>query len=98
MNNRLTLLFLAVSLALSVAQAQTPIVIVPAATAAPAKVAAPAAATPGAESSSLSATIKLLQEMKSANAETLKKQEAVLQQLDEVLKSAEQMKAFSKRG
>jgi hypothetical protein len=36
--------------------------------------------------------------MKATNAETLKKQEAVLQQLDELQKAAEQMKAFGKRG
>ncbi len=40
----------------------------------------------------------MLQQMKETNAETLKKQEAALQQLDEIQKAAEQLKIFSKRG
>ena len=36
--------------------------------------------------------------MKAANAETLKKQETTLQQLDELQKAAEQIKVFTKRG
>jgi hypothetical protein len=55
--------------------------------------------TPGtAISDSTTAAIKLLQELKAANEETLKKQRAALEQLDELQKSAEQVKAFSKRG
>jgi uncharacterized membrane protein (DUF106 family) len=50
------------------------------------------------DSGSLQATLKMLQEMKAANAETLKKQEAALQQLDEIQKAAEQLKIFGKRG
>jgi hypothetical protein len=55
-------------------------------------------ATSPSDSASLASAIKLLHEMKAANAETLKKQEAVLQQLDELQKASEQMKAFGKRG
>jgi len=98
MNSKSLFLVLVLALAASVATAQTPIVVVPAASAAPAKTAVAGAPAPVAEASSLAATIKLLQEMKAANAETLKKQEGVLQQLDELQKAAEQMKAFSKRG
>lgn len=36
--------------------------------------------------------------MKAANEEMLRKQEATLQQLDEIQKAAEQLKIFSKRG
>jgi hypothetical protein len=36
--------------------------------------------------------------MKATNDETLKKQKVLLDQLDELQKAAEQMKAFSKRG
>ena len=50
------------------------------------------------DSGSLQTTVKMLQEMKAANAETLKKQEAALQQLDEMQKAAEQLKIFGKRG
>ena len=52
---------------------------------------------PAAESPSFANEIKALQEVKAANDETLKKQEATLVQLDEMLKAAEQLKIFSKR-
>jgi hypothetical protein len=42
--------------------------------------------------------IKSLQEMKAANDEMLKKQEAMLQQLDDIQKAADQLRIFSKRG
>ena len=42
--------------------------------------------------------VKLLEEMKAKNAETLQKQEATLQQLDEIQQAAEQLKIYSKRG
>jgi hypothetical protein len=55
---------------------------------------------PGAteNSSSLQAAVKALQQAKAANAETLKRQEATLQQLDDLQKAAEQLKVFAKRG
>jgi hypothetical protein len=60
---------------------------------------APAAATPGThDPASLQSAIKLLEQIKAANAETLKKQEAALQQLDELQQAAEQLKVFAKRG
>ena len=49
-------------------------------------------------SSSVQAALKALQQIKSANEETLKRQEATLQQLDELQKAAEQLKIFAKRG
>jgi hypothetical protein len=42
--------------------------------------------------------LKMLQEMKAANEETLRKQAATLQQLDELEKTAEQIKIYAKRG
>jgi biopolymer transport protein ExbD len=87
---------LTVLLAFAVAQtlpAQSPIpVIVPAAT--------PAAITSqqSANSASLQETLKILQEMKAANEETLRKQAATLEQLDVLEKEAEQLKIYSKRG
>jgi hypothetical protein len=42
--------------------------------------------------------LKALQDAKTANAEVLKKQEATLQQLDEVQKAADQLRIFTKRG
>jgi hypothetical protein len=93
--NRALLLFSLVAFASSALRAQSPMVVVPAATPAPAtRVAAP---TPP-PSDSNATLLQLLQQMKSTNEETLKKQRAVLEQLDELQKAAEQMKAFSKRG
>ena len=42
--------------------------------------------------------MRMLQQMKAANEDVLKKQEATLQRLDEIQKAAEQLKVFSKRG
>jgi hypothetical protein len=50
-----------------------------------------------ADAESMPAAIKLLQEMKTANAEVLKKQEATLQALEEVQKAADEIKIFGKR-
>jgi hypothetical protein len=84
----LTVIFLASAVA------QTPVVVPAAAPAvAPAAQAAPAAA-----SASSQAALQLLQAMKAANEETLKKQEATLLQLDELQKAADQIKIFGKRG
>ena len=76
-------------------QPSPPMVIVQAAgtttaAAAPAPAAAPA-------DSALVAAIKSLEQTKAANDALLKKQEATLQQLDELQKAAEQLKVFSKR-
>ena len=89
-----------VTISLLAAKAQSPSpIIVPAATL-PATGPQPAGiSTPAAQdSASLQAVLKSLQEIKAANDETLKKQEAAIQQLDELQAAAEQMKIFSKRG
>jgi len=80
------------------ARAQSPVPIVIQA-ASPAAVTAtlPTAATMQ-NSASVETAIKLLEQMKAKNEETLKKQEAALQQLDELQQGAEQLKIFSKRG
>ena len=76
--------------------AQSPMpVIVPAAT--PAVTSSLAPAVPE-NSGSIQAALKVLQEMKAANEETLRKQAATLQQLDELEKAAEQIRVYSKRG
>ena len=49
------------------------------------------------DSKSLPTAIKTLQEMKVANDELLKKQEAALQRLDELQKAADELKIFGKR-
>jgi biopolymer transport protein ExbD len=91
-----TLAILLVFALTDVLTAQSPIpVIVPAATSA-----AKSSQAPGsfANSTSLQAALKMLQELKAANEETLRKQEATLQQLDELEKAAEQLKIYTKRG
>ena len=74
--------------------AQSPVIV---------QAATPAAITsqqsaPSANSGSLQDALKMLQEMKAANEETLRKQAATLQQLDEMEKQAEQLKIYTKRG
>jgi hypothetical protein len=49
------------------------------------------------DAESLAAAIKPVQEMKAANEEILKKQEAALQRLDELQKAADEIKIFGKR-
>ena len=70
-------------------------VIVQAAAPAVASAQAPAAVD---NSGSLQAALKMLQEMKAANEETLRKQAATLEQLDELEKAADQLRVYSKRG
>jgi hypothetical protein len=49
------------------------------------------------ESEALPAATKALQEMKTANEELLKKQDAALQRLEELQKAADEIKIFGKR-
>lgn len=75
--------------------AQSPVpVIVPAVTPATESAKGPAAPDSAA---SLQAALKMLQEMKAANEETLRKQAATLEKLDELEKAAEQIKIYTKR-
>lgn len=60
--------------------------------------AAPAAAQTAADQANARANVVLLQQLKAANDETIKKQEAVLATLDAMQKAAEEIKIFSKRG
>lgn len=78
--------------------AQSPMpVVVQAATPAVKSAAAPAAAAPE-KSDSLQAVLKMLQAMKAANEDTLRKQAATLEQLEALEKEAEQIKISTKRG
>lgn len=76
------------------AVAQSPVV-VPAATAVPA--AAATRTTTAAPDAANAELLKELQAMKALNEETIRKQTAALQQLDEISKNAEQLRVFSKR-
>jgi hypothetical protein len=81
-------------------QPTPPLMVVQAATNAKPPIVPTKSATPTSadNSSSLQAAVKALQQAKAANAETLKHQEAMLQQLDDLQKAAEQLKIFAKRG
>jgi hypothetical protein len=90
-------------LADSRAQQPTPAMMVIQAANAPGTASAPtanraAATTADANAASLEAAIKSLQETKAANVEMLKKQEEMLQKLDDLQKAAEQLKIFAHRG
>ena len=97
-SNMRTIISIAVVLgALATAlQAQTPAPVV-VQSAAPAAAPVVQAAPPQAGAPS-QATLQLLQALKAANEETLKKQEATLLQLEELQKAADQLKIYSKRG
>jgi hypothetical protein len=90
------LTFAALTIGGAKAQQPTPpmIVVQPAAPVAAAK---PAPAAAGLSDTALTSAIKELEQVKATNDETLKKQEAMMQQLDELQKAAEQLKIFSKR-
>ena len=89
--------FFALTLALTLAQAQTPApVVVQAVPAANAPVVAQRGAAESNET--VDAALKALQALKAGNDEILKKQEATLLQLEELGKAAEQIKINSKRG
>lgn len=61
--------------------------------------AVPSRVSPAADNTgSVQGALKMLQEMKAANEETLRKQAAILQQLDELEKTADQIRIYSKRG
>jgi hypothetical protein len=88
-----TLCLLAIVALAGAVSAQSPMpVIVPAMTPA-ATSKAPATRDDG----SIQAAVKLLQEIKAANEETLRKQTATLEQLDELEKAADQIKIYTKR-
>ena len=71
--------------------------ILPAQSPMPAVTSSQAPAAPD-DSGSIQAALKMLQEMKAANEETLRKQAATLQQLDELEKAADQLRIFARRG
>lgn len=104
MNRRIFCMSILAAVSIFAAKAQSPVpIIVPA-------ISPAASAADGSEpqkgnvpnavqtTESFQAAIKMLQQTKAANDEMLKKQEATLQQLDELEKAADQLKIFSKRG
>lgn len=94
MRASLSALLLAGSLSASAVSAQSPMpVLVPAAS-----LPTVAQAKPATVDDANSATLlKALQELKATNDETLQKQKAILLQLDEIEKNAEQLRIFARR-
>lgn len=89
-------LIFAVAALVSAASAQSPPpIVVPAMTPA---TTAKTSVTPAVANVSTETTLKALQEMKAANNEILKQQEATLQKLDEVEKAAQEIRIYTKRG
>jgi hypothetical protein len=77
------------------ARAQAPIIVQPANQTAPVQSAKTQTVS---DDSDMSAAIKSLEEMKAANEEMLKKQQAVLEALDQLQKEADQLRIYAKRG
>jgi hypothetical protein len=85
------------TLSVTGARAQSPAPIIDQAQTAPIPV-TPAPVSSPVNNDATQSAIKLLEEIKAANDNTLKKQEATLETLDELQKAAEQIKIFTKRG
>ena len=86
-------LLAAIALGVSLpAQSPAPAVVQAASPAVAVKTAAPAEPDPA-----MSSALKMLQEMKAANEETLRKQAATLQQLDVIEKEANEIRIYTKR-
>ncbi len=102
MNRNALLLFAVILSAASSLRAQStePPIVIQAANAPAASGAAVAAQpqTAALAADEANATLKILQEIKKGNDETIAKQEATLKTLDELEKAAEQLRIFAKRG
>ena len=78
----------------AMAQSPAPIVVPAATDSTP----APENAQKDADDAAITAAIALLQELKTQNDQTIKKQQAALEALDQLQKDADQIRIFSKRG
>lgn len=95
MRAKLMLTFAALIISAVMLRGQAP---TPAALQTPAPAAAVAAAPAGAaQVQGLTALLQALQQMKAANDELLKRQEATLQQLEEIAKAADQIRILTQR-
>ena len=79
------------------AQSPAPVIVQAVTSPAVKSAAAPVAAVPE-KSDSLQSALQMLQAIKAANEETLRKQAAMLEQLDALEKEADQIRVFSSRG
>ena len=92
--------FLALSVAVlltglsAIAQSPAPVVVPAATDSTP----SPETVAKDKDDTAVTAAIELLQELKKQNNETLKKQQAALEALDQLQKEADQIRIFSRRG
>ena len=98
MNRKIAAILLLVAALLAPVRAQTPTtVVVPAATGAPASNQPQVRAAVAVDPSDPAKILLQLQQMKAANEETIRKQEAVLQRLDELQQATDQLRIFISR-
>jgi hypothetical protein len=95
-NSLIAIIVLAVACGTSKAQSPAPIVVQAATAATPAP--APAQTQGAPEPASVQSALKVLEELKIKNDDVLRKQEATLQQLDDIVHAVEQLRIYSKRG
>lgn len=74
---------------------QSPVIVQPANQTAPAQ---PTSTQAAQDDGEVLAAVKSLEEMKTANEDLLKKQQAVLDALDQLQKDADQLRIYAKRG
>jgi conjugal transfer/entry exclusion protein len=91
-------LFVVLFVAIANAQSPPPIIVQPANSSASTSTSSKAAAAVAPDVQSALEAIKLLEEIKAANAEILAKQKAALEKLDELKDAADQLRIFAKRG
>jgi hypothetical protein len=97
MSIRVSTILVASVLAFASSRAQTPMPVVVQAATAPADAAASKAGEVPTATASATSLMKMLQDMKAANEETIRKQAATLEQLDELAKAADQLRIYAKR-
>jgi hypothetical protein len=97
MSLRISAILLGSLLAAVSIHAQSPVPVVVQAATGPAITTAPKAGDVPRAADSAASLMKLLQDMKAANDETIRKQTATLEQLDELQKAADQLRIFAKR-
>ncbi len=92
-------LFIALVLgATAKSQSPAPIIVQPANAAAATSTSSKSGVAPTGDAQSISAAIKVLEQIKATNDEVLAKQKSALERLDELQEAADQLQIFAKRG
>jgi hypothetical protein len=99
MRTKIFLLFpVVIAFVVANAQSPAPIIVQPANAPVAATSTSSKPAVAGADTQSIPAAIKILEQLKAGNAEVLAKQKAALEKLDELQNEADQLRIFAKRG